>query len=286
LHFGSLLAAIASYLQARTNGGRWIVRIEDIDPPRAKAGADQAIIATLRRYGFSWDGPILYQSESGHAHTAYISKLLNRGLAYPCSCSRRELADTPTGPLGHIYPGTCRGGYKGARRAIRVRCDDEPIRFDDSLQGPGMQRLESESGDFLIRRGDGLTAYQLAVAVDDHLQGVTEVVRGIDLLDSTPRQIYLQRLCGFATPRYCHIPVAVRHDGRKLSKLSGASGIAINDPRPVLVAALIALGQKIQSELGYSSLETIWDWAFAHWNIAVLKGVRSVAIEDSSLARH
>jgi glutamyl-Q tRNA(Asp) synthetase len=279
LHFGSLLAAVASYLQARKYDGRWLVRIEDIDPPREQAGADRLILDALQAYGFEWDGPVSYQSESLNLHQAAVDDLLQRKLAYPCQCSRRMLADVPVGPLGAIYPGTCRDGCSGTDVAIRVRTHDESIEFEDSLQGTIVQRLESESGDFIIKRRDGLIAYHLAVVVDDQQQCISEIVRGVDLLDSTPRQIHLQRLLGSGTPDYLHIPVAINPDGQKLSKLTGASGISIDAPRPTLVAALAALRQVVTPELGHSTLSEIWDWATAHWNPAELSGLTSVPDE-------
>ena len=225
LHFGSLLAAIASYLQAKSEGGRWLVRIEDIDPPREVRGADAEILRALERYGFVWDGPVLYQSRQTEWHRELVERLFAEGHAYACGCSRRELAGAPRGPLGPIYPGTCRSGCRARRTSIRVRTGSYPVAFHDRLQGIQAQRLESESGDFVIRRRDGLIAYQLAVAADDAAQAVTEVVRGIDLMDSTPRQIHLQRLLGLSTPAYAHIPVAVNARGKKLAKSTGASAI-------------------------------------------------------------
>lgn len=278
LHFGSLLAATASYLQARVHNGRWLLRIEDIDPPRAQPGADRQILDALRLYGFVWDGPVIYQSKTRQSHQACVDDLVQRSLAYPCKCTRRELADTPEGPLGHIYPGTCRSGCNSSEVAIRLKTHDLPISFDDGLQGPLMQRLQSESGDFVIKRRDGLIAYHLAVVVDDHLQGVSEIVRGIDLLDSTPRQIHLQQLLGFTTPQYLHIPVAMNAEGQKLSKLTGANGIPVDDPRPVLLAALSSLGQAVAPGLEYATLTDIWDWATAHWRLTPLKGVTSVSV--------
>lgn len=276
LHFGSLLAAVASYLQARAHNGRWLVRIEDIDPPREQAGADRLILDALEAYGFEWDGPISYQSDSAALHQAAVDELLQRKLAYPCQCSRRMLADAPVGPLGAIYPGTCRSGCSGNDVAIRVRTDDKPIEFKDGLQGSLMQRLATESGDFVVKRRDGLIAYHLAVVADDHWQGISEVVRGVDLLDSTPRQIHLQRLLGFPTPDYLHIPVAINQDGKKLSKLTGASGISVNAPRPVLVTALAALRQAVSPELHTCALSEIWDWATTRWDPARLTGLREV----------
>ena len=280
MHFGSLVAAVASYLQARAHNGLWLVRIEDIDPPREQPGASDAIIAALDRYGFEWDGDVIYQSQSRSAHEQALQVLLERGLAYPCGCSRKDLADLPRGPLGIIYPGTCRSGCDAPETAIRLRTRDEPISFRDRLQGRITQRLESESGDFVIRRRDGLIAYQLAVVVDDELQGITEVVRGIDLIDSTPRQIWLQRLLGYATPGYAHIPVVTHPDGDKLSKLTGAPAIPFDDIRPTLVAALAALQQTPPGTLAKATLPEIWDWALAHWKIEQLQELTAVRIDQ------
>jgi glutamyl-Q tRNA(Asp) synthetase len=276
LHFGSLVAAVASYLQARSNNGRWLLRIEDIDPPREQAGATEQIIAALKRYGFVWDGEIIFQSQTLPRHQQALSKLIANGLAYPCRCSRRELADAPRGPLGMIYPGTCRNGCTEGESAIRVRTDDAEIAFDDALQGRVSQRLESESGDFVIRRRDGLIAYHLAVVVDDEVQGVTEIVRGIDLLDSTPRQIWLQRLLGYRTPNYLHIPVITHADGDKLSKLTGAPGISLKNVEKTLVAALAALRQQPPDKLEKMPIQDIWDWAIRNWRIDKLSGCTAI----------
>jgi len=276
LHFGSLVAAVASYLQARSNNGRWLLRIEDIDPPREQAGATEQIIAALERYGFVWDGETIFQSQTLPRHEQAVSTLIANGLAYPCRCSRRELADAPRGPLGIVYPGTCRNGCAEGESAIRVRTDDAEIAFEDALQGRVSQRLESESGDFVIRRRDGLIAYHLAVVVDDEIQGVTEVVRGIDLLDSTPRQIWLQRLLGYRTPNYLHIPVITHADGDKLSKLTGAPGIPLNNVEETLAAALAALRQQPPGTLEKMPLQDIWDWAIRNWQIAKLSGCTAI----------
>lgn len=278
LHFGSLLAAIASYAEARRRQGQWLLRIEDIDPPREQPGADRRIVEALERYGFRWDGPVLYQSEARERHEALVAALLESGAAYPCSCSRKDLAEAPRGPLGVIYPGTCREGAAGTETAIRVRTDDEPVAFEDRLQGRFSQRLESESGDYIIRRRDGLIAYQLAVVADDAAQGITEVVRGIDLLDSTPRQIHLQRLLGLPTPVYLHIPVAVNASGQKLSKLTGAEGIDPDRPAPVLLAALRALRQDPPDALEGASVADIWSWTLRNWGLDPLIGQESIPI--------
>lgn len=283
LHFGSLVAAVASYLQAQTRDGRWLLRIEDIDPPREQAGADQLIIRALEAYGFEWDGPISYQSRFTERHLARLAQLQNDGKAYPCSCSRRDLAEVPRGPLGAIYPGWCRNGARSSEVAIRVLTDDEPIGFIDGLQGDQSMRLESASGDFIVMRRDGLVAYHLAVVADDHEQGITEVVRGIDLLDSTPRHIHLQRLLGLDRPDYMHVPVAVNTDGQKLSKLTGASGIDLIGVRTVLVKALDALGQQPDRALADSSLDSIWDWAAKNWQPDVLANRRSIQAAQYTL---
>ena len=279
LHFGSLLAACASYLEARVNSGRWLLRIEDIDPPREQAGAADQIIAALDAYGFRWDGPVLFQSQSHDAHIAALDALASRGLTYRCGCSRKDLAGAPTGPLGVIYPGTCRDGCTADEYAVRVRVDDTTVEFDDRLQGRQVQAMATESGDFIVRRRDRLIAYHLAVVVDDELHGVTDIVRGIDLMDSTPRQIYLQHCLGYAVPTYAHIPVAVHPDGDKLSKLTGAREIDVRDPSKVLLAALAALRVDTPTDIAGAPLQTIWDWAFEHWDMARLAGQVSILIE-------
>ena len=284
LHFGSLLAAVASYLQAKSLSGLWLLRVEDIDPPRQQDGATEEILAALERYGFEWDGPVSYQSDNLERHMQVVSDLRQSGLAYPCSCSRRDLAGEEQGPLGAIYPGTCRAGCKGDDFAIRVRTDDAIVQFDDVLQGLQQQRLESESGDFVILRRDGLIAYHLAVVVDDFDQGITEIVRGIDLMDSTPRQIHLQRSLDYDTPGYLHIPVAENDQGQKLSKLTGAPGLPLNDVNIILVAALDALGQRPPHDLAQGSLDNIWSWSIKHWQPLVMASQTAIPATEDTLA--
>jgi glutamyl-Q tRNA(Asp) synthetase len=284
LHFGSLLAAVASFAQAKASSGQWLVRIEDIDPPREQPGADKVILGTLEAYGFEWDGPVSYQSQFVARHEALLQSLLETGKAYPCSCSRRDLADARRGPLGAIYPGTCRNGCRPGDVAIRLRTDDEPVEFTDKLQGPQSQRLESESGDFIIKRRDGLIAYHLAVVADDFDQGISEVVRGIDLLDSTPRHIHLQRALGFTTPDYLHIPVVENAEGQKLSKLTGAKAIAGDGTGPTLVSALKALKQHPPSDLAHEDIGEIWAWAIANWRTDVLQHCKSIPSDQFPLA--
>jgi glutamyl-Q tRNA(Asp) synthetase len=284
LHFGSLLAAVASYVQAKSRSGWWLLRVEDIDPPRQQEGAIEEILTALERYGFEWDGPVTYQSENAARHNEVVAGLQAADLAYPCSCSRRDLATAKQGPLGTIYPGTCRTGCQGDEFAVRVRTNDAPIEFVDLLQGIQCQRLESESGDFVIRRRDGLIAYHLAVVIDDFDQGISEIIRGIDLLDSTPRQIHLQRLLNYRTPAYLHIPVAENAEGQKLSKLTGAPAIPLEDINRTLVTALEALGQRPPPELAESSLDDIWIWSIKHWQPTVLADQAAILAAEDALA--
>lgn len=242
LHIGSLVAAAASWLDARAAGGRWLVRIEDLDRPRCLPGVADAILHTLEQFGLTWDGEVVYQSERIELYREALRTLETH--TYWCGCSRREIADSSLGLAvdgAHIYPGTCRSGHPSARRALRVRTSHEPIGFHDRVQGDQKQDLERDIGDFVVYRADGLVAYQLAVVVDDAAQTVTHVVRGADLLDSTPRQIYLQHLLGFPTPHYMHVPVLVNAAGEKLSKQTGATPV-LASPQ-TLREVLALLGQ-------------------------------------------
>ena len=284
LHFGSLVAAVASYLQAKDRAGQWLLRIEDIDPPREQPGATEAILRALERYGFEWHGDVIYQSRGLEAHEAAVSSLLERSLAYPCGCSRRDLADAPRGSLGTIYPGTCRDGCDAGETAIRLRTTHAPISFVDGLQGPQSQDLERESGDFVIRRRDGLIAYHLAVVVNDAIEGITEIVRGIDLMDSTPRQIWLQQLLGYRTPDYIHIPVITHPNGDKLSKLTGAAAIPANGTARILVAALSALQQQPPEDLWRAEQPEVWQWAIENWRLEAMQGQTAVSTDSQTLA--
>ena len=210
--------------------------------------------------------------------------MLASGHAYHCGCSRSDLADVPRGPLGIIYPGTCRSGCTADETAVRVRTDNFVIGFVDGLQGIHQERLESESGDFVAWRRDGLVAYHLAVVVDDYEQDITEIVRGVDLMDSTCRQIWLQQLLGFPTPDYLHIPVAAHADGQKLSKLTGATAIPLGRPQKVLAQALEALGQRPPVGLGDAELDDIWTWAIAHWRIQRLVGRSRISVNADAMA--
>ncbi len=249
LHFGSLVAALASWLDARAAGGSWVVRMEDLDAPRTVAGAAEDILHTLQSLGLDGDGPVLFQSRRTAQYQNAIEVLQKH--TYWCGCTRREIADSSLGLAAdgaQIYPGTCRNGLPTGRapRALRLRVPDEVIEFTDRVQGTQRQNLAREAGDFVLRRADGQFAYQLAVVVDDAAQGITDVVRGADLLDSTARQIYLQRLLGVPTPRYLHVPVALSASGEKLSKQTGAGPI---DGKVDVGRALAFLGQEVTDSL-------------------------------------
>jgi glutamyl-Q tRNA(Asp) synthetase len=246
LHFGSLVAALASYLAARSAGGKWLLRMEDLDKPREQPGTADDILRALDKLGLEWDGPVIYQSTRLERYRAVLDDLARRGFAYPCACTRRELEDSALAIDGsRIYPGTCRRGLAPGKtaRAVRVRTHGAPIGFADTVQGWLEQRVETEVGDFVLLRADGITAYQLAVVVDDLDQGITDVVRGADLLDSTARQIHLQRLLGARTPRYAHVPVAVNAAGEKLSKQTGARPLDLSDPQAELARVRRFLNQ-------------------------------------------
>jgi glutamyl-Q tRNA(Asp) synthetase len=246
LHFGSLVAALASYMEARTASGKWLLRMEDLDRPREQPGAANQILYALERLGFEWDGPVQWQSARLERYRAALEDLSRRGFAYPCGCSRKELEDSALAIDGaRVYPGTCRQGLAPGKsaRAVRLRTHGAPIAFADRIQGEIEQRVERDVGDFVLQRADGVYAYQLAVVVDDLEQGVTDVVRGADLLDSTARQIHLQRILGARTPRYAHVPVAVDAAGQKLSKQTGAAPLDLADPKRELARARRFLGQ-------------------------------------------
>lgn len=271
LHFGSLVAALASWLDARAARGRWLLRIEDLDAPRTLPGAVDDILRGLERVGLTWDGPVIYQSLRGARYEAALRRL--QAHTYWCGCTRREIADSALALAAdgaQIYPGTCRNGLPSGKapRALRIRTDRRPLSFEDRVQGGQLQGVEQLVGDFVLYRADGQVAYQLAVVVDDAEQGVTDVVRGADLIDSTARQLHLQRLLGYPAPRYLHVPVAVNAFGEKLSKQTGAQAI---DPsrRDDLIPRLLAfLGQRVTADL---------DEAVANWNPARIPRARLVA---------
>lgn len=245
LHAGSLAAALASWLDARAHGGVWLVRIEDLDPPREVAGASRQILDALAACGLASDEPPLLQSTRGELYRQALERLQAAGLVYGCACSRADIAQAQRalGLPPHVYPGTCRHGTGGRPvRALRVRVPDEIVGFRDRACGPYAQNLARDVGDFVVRRADGLWAYQLAVVVDDAEQRITDVVRGADLLDNTPRQIWLQRVLGLPTPRYLHVPVVTNARGEKLSKQTGAAALDTERPLDELERAWRHLG--------------------------------------------
>lgn len=270
LHFGSLVAAVASYLEARSHAGEWLVRMEDLDTPRVVPGAANDILRALEACGMQWDDAVTYQSARTDAYHAELHRLRTLGRVYPCACSRREIADSAiNGIEGPVYPGTCRSGLATGKavRAWRIETRGALIRFDDNVQGSIEQNIERDVGDFVLLRADHIYAYQLAVVVDDAEQGITDVVRGADLLDSTPRQIYLQNLLRFSTPQYCHVPVAVNANGEKLSKQTRAAPIDYSNPVPALMSALHFLGQQPPARLADADIDALWNWAIAHWRL-------------------
>ncbi|HWV11181.1 MAG TPA: tRNA glutamyl-Q(34) synthetase GluQRS [Pseudomonas sp.] len=277
LHFGSLVAALASYLDARAVGGRWLLRMEDLDPPREVAGAQTAILQTLESYGFEWDGELVRQSDRHAEYQAVVDRLFSQGLAYACTCSRKQLE----GYQG-IYPGLCRNaGHPAQDAAIRIRVPELTYRFTDRVQSDYQQHLGREVGDFIIQRRDGFYAYQLAVVLDDAWQGITDIVRGADLLDSTPRQLYLQELLGLPQPRYLHVPLIIQPDGNKLGKSYRSPPLPTDQAAPLLVRALRALGQAVPPELNDARPRELLTWATTHWDATRIP--RSATLAEASL---
>lgn len=286
LHFGSLVAAVGSYLDARSCGGAWIVRMEDVDRLRCSDEAATAILHLLEAYGFEWTGPVIRQSRRDDAYRAAFERLRTEDRVFACACTRRELADSripaTSGDGALIYPGSCRGGLPPGRtaRAWRLGVDDLDIAFEDRIQGRIAQNLAREVGDFILLRADGLFAYQLAVVVDDAEQGITHVVRGADLLDSTPRQIFLQQLLGVPTPAYAHLPVVVDARGEKLSKQTLAAPLRSDQAHETLLAALTLLGQAPPPSLRDAALGELWRWAAENWGESKIPHRRTVPLPE------
>jgi len=284
LHFGSLVAAVGSYLDAKHHQGTWLVRIEDVDTPRCTPEAADGILRALDAFGLHSDEAILYQSQRTDAYEEALRQLQTNGAVYPCACTRKEIADSGLhGIEGAVYPGTCRGGLPAGRteRAWRVRTDSALIQFDDALQGRMKQQLEKDIGDFVVKRADGLFAYQLAVVVDDAFQGITNVARGCDLLASTPRQIYLQRLLKLPTPHYLHLPVATNPQGEKLSKQTLAQAVKTDDTSATLFAVLNFLRQQPPQELLGANIDELLAWACVNWQPSRLRGTTAILATDS-----
>lgn len=275
LHIGSLLTAVASYLDAHANNGRWLVRIEDLDPPREADGAAQQILDTLQHYGLNWDGEILFQSQQQHRYEQAITQLIQHGKAFYCTCSRSQIMATSGSAT---YPGTCRSCNAPPQEpfAVRLKVFDQPIHFDDALQGQLTRNLKQEGGDFVIKRKDHLYAYHLAVVVDDADQGITHIVRGCDLLESTFNHCYLQDCLSLPRPYYAHLPIIVNQQGQKLSKQTYAEAIPLNNPAPYLLYCLTALGQKPPATLHKAAASSILQWAQENWSLNSVPHCRSL----------
>ncbi len=283
LHFGSLVAALGSCLEARARGGRWRVRMEDVDVPRCRPEHADHILRTLEAFGFAWDDAVRVQSARTARYREVLEQLKASGAVYPCGCTRAELAGAHAGIDGApLYPGTCRAGLPPGKsaRAWRLRVDGM-IEFVDVVQGRQTQDLAREVGDGVLLRADGYFAYQLAVVVDDAEQGIDHVVRGADLVHSTARQIYLQGLLGLPTPEYAHLPVAVDASGAKLSKQTRAAPVDARDPVPALFAAARFLGQNPPEEIRRVAVADFWRWAHEHWRLERVPRVMSQAIEEN-----
>jgi glutamyl-Q tRNA(Asp) synthetase len=270
LHFGSLVAALASYCEARHRQGRWLLRIEDVDTPRVVAGASDQILRDLEVFGFEWDGPVLYQSDNFEQYRHYLDQLLLQGDAYACACSRRSLREQGAGhgPLGQIYPGNCRlQRLPVAGHSIRLNTSAaQSTGFIDRVYGGVALNLPDSVGDFVLKRVDAVYAYHLAVVVDDELQGVNQIVRGADLLENTCLHIYLQQKLGFSCPSYMHLPLVTNADGVKLSKQTGANALDREDPSRQLLAALQHLGQSPDPGAAAGEASEILQWALANWH--------------------
>lgn len=274
LHLGTLTAAVASYLHARQAGGQWLVRIEDIDPPREVAGSAASILATLDELGLHWDQDVLYQSTRLQRYREVAQELLDRDEAFYCTCSRQQIREL-TGAAR--YPGTCRARRLPSRdAALRLRVPDAPVEYRDRLRGPLSHDIAGIEGDFVILRRDGLPAYHLAVVVDDAFQHVSDIVRGADLVASTPLHICLQERLGFHSPDYWHIPVITTPEGDKLSKGQGAPPVTAMAPAHAAVSALRLLGAKLPAELDGAPPGELWLWGIEHWRIGDLAGTTEV----------
>ena len=279
LHFGSLIAALGSYLDTRSRGGQWLVRMEDLDPPREQPGAGDDILKTLEAFGFEWDGPVIYQSQHLDLYRETITDLLKNNQAYYCTCSRKDIAKLVAGDSGTRYPGTCRGHVRPQENtSIRILTNNNEISLLDRLQGKYSWNLENEFGDFIIKRKDQLFAYHLAVVIDDAGLGVTDIIRGADLLTSTPHHLHLQQVLGLPTPHYVHLPMAVNKTGVKLSKQSHAAPINIDNAVPELRAALTFLNQSLPPEHAHCNKYELLGWAIKHWNLENIPAVKKITV--------
>jgi glutamyl-Q tRNA(Asp) synthetase len=274
LHFGSLVAAVGSYCRAKSQGGEWLVRMEDLDPPREAPGAADDILRTLEAYQLNWDGDVLFQSQRLDAYENALNQLASSGHTFPCACTRKSIEKTcqkknQADSTLNIYPGTCRNGLasNAKARSTRARVNSATVSFHDALQDEQKIKLDTDVGDFVVKRADGLFAYHLAVVVDDAFQGISEIVRGTDLLNSTPHHLYLQQLLNYQIPRYVHLPIAVNAQGEKLSKQTYASAIDMAQPGIMLGKALTFLGHQPNPDVINAGPETLLSWAVKNWNL-------------------
>ncbi len=282
LHLGSLYTAVASFLEARSRDGQWLVRIDDADTLRNVDGAADDILKTLEIFGLHWDEALFYQTCQQEHYEAAIDNLRQRQRVYPCICTRKALAALHS---NGVYPGFCRNKmFSGDKpHALRVKTDSEKIEFEDQLQGVVCHDIAADYGDFIIKRKDHIMAYQLAVVVDDELQQISHVMRGLDLLDSTPRQIYLQRLLGFKTPAYLHIPIITDENGDKLSKQTFAEAINKKNPEKTLFHVLKLLKQEPPAELENAAVIVLLEWAVENWRVGRLKNIKSISESSTQL---
>lgn len=273
LHLGSLYTALASFLQARSQQGKWLLRIDDLDTARNVTGASDAILTTLDTFGLHWDDSVVYQSQCLTTYDDVLNELSKNQLIYPCSCSRKMLASTD------IYSGLCRhqSPSPDSPTALRIKTDSRLITFEDGLQGVMSHNLAKQTGDFILKRRDGIIAYQFAVVIDDDQQHINQIVRGFDLLAETPKQIYLQHLLGLPCPAYFHVPVIVNEYGYKLSKQTQATAVNVTTPQNVIFELLGLLKQNPPAELQHASVTELLGWAIEHWNINLLKNSKQVA---------
>lgn len=264
LHFGSVIAALGSFLDARSEKGTWLLRIDDIDTPRVQAGASDAIMRALDILGLHWDGEVVFQGQRHAAYQTALAELFSQDMLYPCVCPRRILKGKP-------YPGTCKdlAVIPKQRHSYRIKTHHESISLYDKLQGELSQSLQKEWGDFIVHRADGLIAYHLAVVIDDSWQGVNHIVRGVDLFHSTTCQVYLQKIFGFNTPSYCHLPVVVDQYGKKISKHNHAEDVLLHEkPGNILIKALSFLGQQPDPELNEAGVYEVLNWAEENWELS------------------
>jgi len=281
---GSLCTAIASFAQARANHGRWLVRIDDLDTFRIVSGATTTILKTLEACELIWDNSLLFQSQRFDAYQSALDTLKHQGLVYACTCSRKSLSQSSlVGPNGHIYPGFCRNKQipRSKSHALRIKTDDAIISFEDQLQGTTTIRLFDEDGDFIVKRQDQIFAYQLAATVDDNEQNISEVFRGIDLLSSTPRQIYLQQLLKLSTPGYCHVPILVDECRVKLSKQTGAKPVTVEEAPKLLFSVLTLLKHQPPKELALAPPKELLAWLIENWNPLRLQKITTMQLQQS-----